>query len=415
MHLEEEVKSKKFRFTKLALKSLQQTSKVERYYDTDLPGLALTVYPTGKKSFTYQRKIEGKVKRKVLGSYPELAIDNARELALKTSNTIKEVLRNEKENPTFNYSEMTFEELYALYLDNFRISVTQGFKRIKSMNDIESTWRTHLKKTALSKTKIRDVTFDQGRRLLNSIKIKSPSVYNKTLTLCKAMYNMAKQEQFTNVNPFETFKKVPSIRRNRYLQSHEMKAFFDSLNKQAQIYQDAVYCLLYTGQRKHCVFSMEWSELDLTRGLWFIPATKFKTHKAHTIPLPSDVHDILRRRFSERESRRFVFPAPGHSKLGHLSEKSGKSSFWRIVTERAGLYSEDKNQRLTMHDLRRTFASWQAMQNESILNISKVLGHSDTRITSQVYAHLQADQMKAGMESTVNAIRNAGRFSEVDN
>ncbi len=40
------------------------------------------------------------------------------------------------------------------------------------------------------------------------------------------------------------------------------------------------------------------------------------------------------------------------------------------------------------------------MQNDEILNISKVLDHSDTRITSQAYAHLQAEQMKAGREST---------------
>ena len=49
---------------------------------------------------------------------------------------------------------------------------------------------------------------------------------------------------------------------------------FDSLTHEKQIYQDVVQILIYTGQRKGNVYSMECEELDLERGVWTIPHTK---------------------------------------------------------------------------------------------------------------------------------------------
>ncbi len=394
----------KVRFTKLALKQLEPQEKVYRVFDSDMPCHALAVYPTGTKKFLFQKKVGSQTKRKTLGTFPELPLEKSRMLALKE---LEKALTEESE-PKTKYKDMAFNELIDIYMNDFKAAVRQGHKRQKSYDDFESTWRVHLQKTSLAKTKIHELSFEQARDVLNKIKAKAPNTYNKCLTLCKAAYNKAKQERFIEVNPFETLKKSPGLKRDRYLKSYEMKAFFESLKNEDQDYQDIILCLLFTGQRKNCVFSMEWEEIDFERGHWTIPSSKFKSKRIHTVPLPSTVYDILKRRNKERTSPRYVFPAKKNGVLTHMTDTL---SPWRRVTTRAGLYSDDKTKRLTIHDLRRTFASWQAMQNESLLSISKILGHSDTRVTSEVYAHLQIDKMKTGMDTTIEAIQQSAGVS----
>lgn len=162
--------------------------------------------------------------------------------------------------------------------------------------------------------------------------------------------------------------------------------------------------LLLTGQRKYCVLSMEWREIDHERGIWLIPTTKMKAKKAHAVPLTVEAMEILKRRSTEASAgQKFVFPSQG-SKTGHVTEKSAKGSFWYRITERAGLRGEGKGESVTIHDLRRTIASWSVMRGGNIQTTSKLLGHSDISITASTYAHLDIEQVRAELGITTAAL-----------
>lgn len=110
--------------------------------------------------------------------------------------------------------------------------------------------------------------------------------------------------------------------------------------------------------------------------------------------------DILKRRSAQAEQgEKYVFPA-SRSLTGHITDKSGKGSFWRRITERAGLHSDEKEQNVTIHDLRRTIASWSVMRGGNIQMTSKLLGHSDISITASTYAHLDVEQVRAELGIT---------------
>lgn len=57
--------------------------------------------------------------------------------------------------------------------------------------------------------------------------------------------------------------------------------------------------------------------------------------------------------------------------------------------------------------MRKTLASWQALEGVDILTISKSLGHSDIRTTVKSYAHLSGDTIKAGVQKATDAIQKA--------
>jgi site-specific recombinase XerD len=51
------------------------------------------------------------------------------------------------------------------------------------------------------------------------------------------------------------------------------------------------------------------------------------------------------------------------------------------------------DRRLNFHSLRTSFASWLAIDGVSIYQISKLLGHSDVKITQHYYAHLEPGEL----------------------
>ncbi|MDU0355784.1 tyrosine-type recombinase/integrase [Paraglaciecola aquimarina] len=111
----------------------------------------------------------------------------------------------------------------------------------------------------------------------------------------------------------------------------------------------------------------------------------------------------------------FVFPAKtDNSKLGHISEKTGENSFWRRITRHAGLYSEDRNQNLTIHDLRRSLASWQINNDVDLYTVSKTLGHKSINTTQKIYAHLNSDKIRDGVSTAASALELASVKSTND-
>jgi hypothetical protein len=62
-----------------------------------------------------------------------------------------------------------------------------------------------------------------------------------------------------------------------------------------------------------------------------------------------------------------------------------------------------------MHDLRRSLGSWQAALGASLSIIGKSLGHNDLKST-QVYARLQLDQVRASVTAAGQAMLEAGEM-----
>ena len=71
---------------------------------------------------------------------------------------------------------------------------------------------------------------------------------------------------------------------------------------------------------------------------------------------------------------------------------AGIEGGFRIARRKAGM------EWATFHDLRRSTATILLASGAPMHVISKVLGHSSTRVTEQRYAHLQLDAMRAAME-----------------
>ncbi|MBY6017369.1 tyrosine-type recombinase/integrase [Halomonas denitrificans] len=396
-------------FTKRSLEQVSPRKARFRIKDQgnrdSVAGLLVEVMPSGSMFYRYRRRLRGKDVQVTIGRFPEISIENARkkasQLALELMEGVdpnqrkREQMAEEQRQRT---EALTVHQLYDIYVAEFELKIKAGERRQKSLDDVQSNWNTHLK-ARFGHFQISEISRELAQNQLKLIlSERTHNVFNKCLSIMKAMF--AEQE----VNPFGRIKKIAAVKRERILSQEEMKALLASLDQEPPIYRDVVMMLLLTGQRKSCVFSMEWREVDHTNALWLIPTSKMKAKRPHAVPLVKAAMAILKRRSDEAEpGERFVFPGQ-RTGSGHIVDKAGEGGFWNRITKRAGLYSPNHSENVTIHDLRRTIASWNVIRGGSLQAASKLLGHSDISITASTYAHLQLDQVRQELDAVAGSI-----------
>ena len=157
----------------------------------------------------------------------------------------------------------------------------------------------------------------------------------------------------------------------------------------------------YTGVRKTESFFLEWDDIDMQRDcIWIRPKTgnPLKNRKRRQVPLHPALKPVLlewRKKWDEITSRhyhRFGREEGRHdwvfiTEHGHGKQAAGYGkSFYQARTE-ANL------PRMTTHTLRHYFISKCLMNPEPIplFTVARWVGHANTRMIEEVYAHLLPD------------------------
>ena len=81
--------------------------------------------------------------------------------------------------------------------------------------------------------------------------------------------------------------------RTRILSDKEIAAFWNASGELGYPYGPLYKLLVLTGQRRSEVGEARWSEFDLDKLLWRIPAARMKAGVAHIVPLCDDALDVL--------------------------------------------------------------------------------------------------------------------------
>jgi len=159
-----------------------------------------------------------------------------------------------------------------------------------------------------------------------------------------------------------------------------VKAILDQKSLKVRVY---FYLLLLEGPRMSEARFMEWAHVDLQAGLWFKPITK--TRRAQTLALSQQACLLL-----DTLPRVGPYTFPGETPAVPWSPTAVLYHWYRIRAE-AGCPD------VQIRDLRRTCASWLAMQGESTVTIQNVLNHSSLAVT-QVYARLDQRSVRGALD-----------------
>jgi integrase len=223
-----------------------------------------------------------------------------------------------------------------------------------------------------------------------------PATVNIELRTLRAAFRLAARWDMLRRNPAEglSLARLDDTER-AFFTRPEFQTLLDTI-KEPRL-RNIVLIAAATGMRQGEILSLTWGQVDLeARVARLVNNSRFRTKsgKRRAVPLSETAVGVLHQ----------VLPGDEKSLVFTLR---GKPLLRRWVTTKLRRYVRDLNmdRRLNFHSLRHSFASWLALDGVSIYQISKLLGHSDVKITQQYYAHLEPGELHGVVERIIFSCR----------
>lgn len=385
--------AEKQKLTKRMIEAIPSPSGDERIvvHDTDVKGFLIRI-SRGSKTFYLYRWIGGRPQRIRLGTYPELAPEAARKLAEKLNGEAaqgKDLATERRRRRKPSRTDPTLAELLNHTLE------LHWKPRARSWKWMEQVFTNHTPKSWMSRrlSMIGKVDVLEQHTLLG--KKNGHHIANRWRAILHRLFEVAIEDfDFTGVNPARKVKPFPELERERFVTPDELPRLFDAIDAAEDVrVADFLRLALLTGARKTAILRMRFKDIDLGRAVWTIPASDSKNGSPVHIPLVPEAVDVLRSRLAAACGGEWVFP--GRRGEGHLTD---------VRKPVAAVFKAAGFKDVRLHDLRRTFGSWQAIGGSSELLIGKSLGHRNTRSTA-VYARLTLDPVRQSVERATGAMR----------
>jgi hypothetical protein len=107
---------------------------------------------------------------------------------------------------------------------------------------------------------------------------------NRALAALKKLTNWALDRGMIEVNPIAGLKPPHRERaRDLVLSDEELLSLMRAAEAEGYPFGNALKMLILTGQRRGEVAGMRWSEIDLERAVWTIPAARSKNGRSHEV------------------------------------------------------------------------------------------------------------------------------------
>ena len=203
------------------------------------------------------------------------------------------------------------------------------------------------------------------------------STANRILTVLKAMLNKAFQDELVNddlawrrVKPFERADEPVT----RFLTVDEATRLINVCRADLR---ELIKAALFTGARFSELTGLHVLDVNVgTASIYIKPA---KSGKGRYVPLSADGLNFFQEAILGKTKNALAFTKQDGAMWG-------KNQHSRALKEACAIAKLPPD--FGFHELRHTYASLLAQSGVDLLTISKLLGHSDTRITSRHYAHL---------------------------
>ena len=348
------------------------------YFDTEIKGFMLEHRAGGGATYYFRyRDAAQKVRLSRIGRLADVSLADARARA----HAMRQMLQDGGDPGVERHRFRDMPTLAELVSDRY---LPYAKLRKRSWATDECMLRLHLLPAfgeyRLSRIRRADVV-----RLMHEAREKgyAAGTCNRMLVLLKFVLNCAiRWDLMPPGNPCEGVEPFDDQgARERYLSADEVRRLFEELDDNANVQVGQVIrLLLLTGARKREVLDARWSEIDMSRRLLTVAASRSKSKKPRHIPL-SDAAVELLRTLPRHEGVPWVFFNP-------RTGKPPVSIFyaWDSIRRKVGL------EEVRLHDLRHSYASFLVNAGRSLYEVQRLLGHHDPKVTMR-YAHLSPQAM----------------------
>lgn len=354
-------------------------------WDTEVRGLGIRVFPSGKKSFILRYSSQHRFKGErliTIGDFPTITLFKARRLA----STKKEEVYQGHDPLTERRHKAShrapFSEVALRYLAEY----SEGRKKKSVRSD-----RVRIQNRLIpqfEKKPISDITTAELNAFFISIGVDHPIEANRILGLFAHIHKMAKIWGLVDKrepNPTEGIKRYTERKRERVLSDQETARLLATADAYVENNEDIenvdprigslIRLFLLTAARKNELLELKWSDIDFESGSIRFEDTKAK--RDHVLrPGPAALEILAKLKKLEEKGNNYVFPG---KKPGTCRKDFRRP--WRKIIKDAGIEG------LTVHDLRRSVGTWLAREGAGQYVIQKVLNQTEAKAALH-YIHL---------------------------
>ena len=333
------------------LRSLKPREK--RYRIADRDGMYAEVAPTGAISFRYNYRLAGRQETLTLGAWGVGGIsllearDRLHEAKRMVRDGVSPALKKSREKRHVSES-MNFGQWAEDWLKNAACAESTRANRRSVYERELSRWASR----SMAEIEPSDV-----RRLTDEIRARgAPSVAVAARNLIANIYVWAGDRGQEHASPAEKVK--PSTiatfkSRSRHLMPTEINLVYRYMNRASTHLANiaALKLILLTLTRKGELIRAPWSEFDLERAVWEIPAERMKNRLPHVVYLSRQAVELLHSLRTFAGISDYVLPAC-YKPDEHLSDATLNRSIQAILDAAAA--DGVKIESFSVHDLRRT-------------------------------------------------------------
>ena len=339
-------------------------------------GLYLQVSDQGTKSWLFRFMQDGKARQMGLGAVHTVSLAEARDAALtcrkllhEGADPIEERKRERVSRRLEDASAKTFKECAEAYIK----SHSAGWRNAKHAAQWSSTLETYAY-PEIGALPVQHVDTTLVMNILDPIWRTKTETASRLRGRIEVILDWASTRNYRKgenparwsghlANLLPAKSKIKKVKHHAALPYDEIGEFMIQLAERDSVSARGLEFLILTAARPGEVLGATWSEVDLEKAIWTLPADRMKADKEHRVPLSESVLDVLRKMQAAAVSQ-FVFPG------GQRDKPLSNMAFLQLL-KRMGKGD------LTAHGFRSTFRDWAAEQTAFPRDVAELaLAHS---------------------------------------
>jgi integrase len=384
------------RLTDTGIKALKP--KASTYQTADGEGLVIEVKTSGRKTWMYRYRLDGKAEKLVLGTYPEVSLKEVRERHFEARRAVARgdsPARAKQEAKAAAPKSQTVTE----FSEQFFREIVQRDRKNTTMP------RRYLDKQilpAIGAKLVAEVTTEDVRAIIWAKKDQGFDAAAADLRgLLKRLFDYALTCGQVAGNPVlalpmrHVFK---AKARERALSVHEIGVFLRA-TKESNIrrqFKVALHLTLLTMSRKSELLLARWNDVHLDDAEWHIPPEASKTGKPHIVYLSRQAIALFQELKALASGSELVLP--GRSSLKKPFAHNAINSALKKSLQGQDIPA------FTIHDLRRTASTLLHEQGWPSDVVEKALNHTIGGVRGVYNRAEYADQRKAMLQQWADTV-----------
>jgi integrase len=332
---------------------------------SDGGGLYLSVQQSGSKSWVFMWTTRGKRREMGLGAYPAISLKSARIKAEACRTQVEEGLDPIAERE--KNQRKTFGECADLYIETMEgtwKNAKHKYQWRQTLGSADTVRRKISYCEGIRSKAVAEIGTEDVLGVLTPIWSTKPETAARIRSRIELVLDFAKVKGWRDGdNParWRGHLKNALGARKRLSRGHlaamayrDIPTFLERLQRLDAMSARALEFTILTAARTSEVLKAEWTEFDLDKALWTVPAHRMKGGEEHVVPLSASAVQLLRPLYENRISE-FVFPGntsgknkdKPRAKIGPLSIMAMEMLLRRMDVKDA-----------TVHGFRSAFRDW---------------------------------------------------------